>query len=134
MRISDWSSDVCSSDLLDEQIRLAWVACELNFSPDAPLAESGPELINRSMTSSRGQLRWLAADRLGPTEQRQEPFLHRAIAHDPEHAGGPDILHVLLLPCELAVQQGRDHRSCGPHAKPWARSRDASGQLGRPHV
>src|SRR3546814_4535189 len=57
---------------LDEQIRLAWVACELNFSPDAPLAESGPELINRSMTSSRGQLRWLAADRLGPTEQRSE--------------------------------------------------------------
>src|SRR3546814_14981037 len=63
---------------LDEQIRLAWVACELNFSPDAPLAESGPELINRSMTSSRGQLRWLAADRLGPTEQRQESFLHRS--------------------------------------------------------
>src|SRR3546814_18689278 len=57
---------------LDEQIRLAWVACELNFSPDAPLAESGPELINRSMTSRRGQLRWLAADRLGPPEQRQE--------------------------------------------------------------
>src|SRR3546814_18955013 len=76
---------------LDEQIRLAWVACELNFSPDAPLAASGPELINRSMTSSRGQLRLLAADRLGPTEQRQEPFLPREIAKDAEHAGGQEI-------------------------------------------
>src|SRR3546814_13535093 len=75
---------------LDEQIRLAWVACELNFSPDAPLAASGPELINRSMTSSRGQLRWLAADSRGPTEQRQQHSLHGAVTHEAAPAGGTD--------------------------------------------
>src|SRR3546814_19087936 len=93
---------------LDEQIRLAWVACELNFSPDAPLAESGPELINRSMTSSRGHLRWLAADRLGPTEQRQKPFLPREIAQNAGNAGDTEIPTVPMLPSELAVQQGRE--------------------------
>src|SRR3546814_19737041 len=45
MRISDWSSDVCSSDLLTEDA-LYWMAVELEAHPDADVLYSDEDKID----------------------------------------------------------------------------------------
>src|SRR3546814_4135442 len=49
MRISDWSSDVCSSDLLSRAGALALAACNREPSPDAsiPKDETADQFIER---------------------------------------------------------------------------------------
>src|SRR3546814_4566805 len=45
MRISDWSSDVCSSDLRDLQVRLAEIIARLETELDEAVGEIGFEQL-----------------------------------------------------------------------------------------
>src|SRR3546814_8074512 len=61
MRISDWSSDVCSSDLLrigleHEQARLALLVVPAEIGPAAPLAPQNPVRTHRIIAAQGGDL------------------------------------------------------------------------------
>src|SRR3546814_15674917 len=86
MRISDWSSDVCSSDLLREQLGLMGERGD----PRSPRSSLGDGDIPRTITSSMlhgGPLRiWSAIT-------------------DPDHRRAWSLLVFLANPCQLGDRQ-----------------------------
>src|SRR3546814_4387448 len=94
MRISDWSSDVCSSDLIDQARRVVWFG--RSFAGqflDRGLVLTGLELgIGDRQQVRIGVRRGYDDDRLrdggarkGQGDQRQQNFLH--LLYLPENSG-----------------------------------------------
>src|SRR3546814_6106199 len=70
MRISDWSSDVCSSDLLGNQaVEVEAVVCIAELRPPFAAGQRQREIAPQPIARER-QLRGIAPDEIGDAAQR----------------------------------------------------------------
>src|SRR3546814_356869 len=115
MRISDWSSDVCSSDLLLEDLHVTGAVHRLH-SQDALLGLGDEHVLVELLPVSRGlpqravdELRCPHLDVAGGLQAAAQVGLHRAVARPalrvPEHRSGGLLLQVeeVHLPPEAPV-------------------------------
>src|SRR3546814_3494485 len=93
MRISDWSSDVCSSDLLaGDEFTL--------FFPQLPAAETA-QRISRAVQYALGE-------RFDVGGQQIDLGASIGVAFYPQHG---ETLHALLRSADMAMYQAKENRS-----------------------
>src|SRR3546814_7521416 len=130
MRISDWSSDVCSSDLLAAMAnfgfaaRMTFAATVLTLYPEMFPGPLGVSLAGRALAEGKWSLtpihiRDFATDK------------HRTVDDTPAGGGAGMVLKADVLAAaidharEVVAQNLRSSR---------AKSRNADGEIGRAHV
>src|SRR3546814_4740838 len=99
MRISDWSSDVCSSDLLDA---LAQVEAGLDFADEGDVGESDESCANDAIAALEAELVQVLA---APSGERLRDGVRLAVTGPPN--AGKSSLGNKLTERDVAIEIGR---------------------------